>query len=88
MIGGVLGFIGRHWKGILIWTIVALGFWWAVQTFGAGNVFQVLFIIAATLFQLAFAILFVINKVWGLRVKPEEEQVGLDIAVHGEEGYT
>ncbi|MEM3086477.1 MAG: ammonium transporter [Halobacteria archaeon] len=38
-------------------------------------------------FALTFAMLFVINKVWPIRVKPEEEQVGLDIAVHGEEGY-
>jgi Amt family ammonium transporter len=39
-------------------------------------------------FGLTFAMLFIINKVWSIRVKPEEEQVGLDIAVHGEEGYS
>lgn len=60
MIGGVLGFIGRHWRGILLWVLVAIGFWWSVATFGAGNVLQVLFLIFATLFQLAFAILFVL----------------------------
>jgi cell division protease FtsH len=60
MIGGVLGFIGRHWRGILLWVLVAIGFWWSVSTFGAGNVLQILFLIFATLFQLAFAILFVL----------------------------
>ena len=60
MIGGVLGFIGRHWRGILLWVLVAIGFWWSVATFGAGNVLQILFLIFATLFQLAFAILFVL----------------------------
>ncbi len=38
-------------------------------------------------FGVTLAMLFVINKVWPIRVKPEEEQVGLDIAAHGEEGY-
>ena len=60
MIGGVLGFIGRHWRGILLWVLVAIGFWWSVATFGAGNVLQIMFLIFATLFQLAFAILFVL----------------------------
>ncbi len=60
MIGGVLGFIGRHWRGILLWVLVAIGFWWSVNTFGAFSVLQVLFLIFATLFQLAFAILFVL----------------------------
>ena len=32
-------------------------------------------------------LLVVLNVVMGLRVSPEEEQRGLDIAQHGEEGY-
>jgi cell division protease FtsH len=60
MIGGVLGFIGRHWRGILLWVLVAIGFWWSLATFGAPTVLSILFMIFATLFQLAFAILFVL----------------------------
>ena len=60
MIGGVLGFIGRHWRGILLWVLAAIGFWWSVSTFGAPTVLSILFMIFATLFQLAFAILFVL----------------------------
>ena len=60
MIGGVLGFIGRHWRGILLWVLVAIGFWWSVAVFGAPSVVFIVFQIFATLFQLAFAILFVL----------------------------
>ncbi len=60
MIGGVLGFIGRHWRGILLWVLVAIGFWWSVAVFGAPSVLFIVFQIFATLFQLAFAILFVL----------------------------
>jgi len=34
-----------------------------------------------------FVILFIINKTIGLRVKPEEEAVGLDLGQHAEEAY-
>jgi ammonium transporter, Amt family len=34
-----------------------------------------------------FAILFVVDKVMGLRVSPEFESQGLDLTQHGEEGY-
>jgi Amt family ammonium transporter len=33
------------------------------------------------------ALLFVVDKVIGLRVAPEEEAAGLDLSQHGEEGY-
>lgn len=33
------------------------------------------------------ALLFVVDKVMGLRVTPEHESVGLDLSQHGEEGY-
>ncbi len=32
-------------------------------------------------------LLFVVDKIMGLRVTPEQEQVGLDLSQHGEEGY-
>jgi Amt family ammonium transporter len=33
------------------------------------------------------ALLFLVDKVIGLRVSPEDESVGLDLSQHGEEGY-
>ena len=35
----------------------------------------------------SFAILALINVTMGLRVSPEEEQRGLDVSQHGEEGF-
>ena len=32
-------------------------------------------------------LLFVVDKLVGLRVSPEEEAAGLDLSQHGEEGY-
>ena len=32
-------------------------------------------------------LLFVVDKVVGLRVSPEQEATGLDLSQHGEEGY-
>jgi ammonium transporter, Amt family len=32
-------------------------------------------------------LLFVVDKVMGLRVTPEQEMAGLDLSQHGEEGY-
>jgi Amt family ammonium transporter len=32
-------------------------------------------------------LLFLVDKVIGLRVSPEEESAGLDLSQHGEEGY-
>jgi Amt family ammonium transporter len=32
-------------------------------------------------------LLFVVDKVMGLRVSHEEEMAGLDLSQHGEEGY-
>jgi Amt family ammonium transporter len=34
-----------------------------------------------------FVLLFVVDKVIGLRVSAEEESAGLDLSQHGEEGY-
>ena len=38
-------------------------------------------------FVLAFVIGFVIEKTIGFRVKNEDEVAGIDLALHGEEGY-
>jgi Amt family ammonium transporter len=32
-------------------------------------------------------LLFVVDKIMGLRVAPEQEVAGLDLSQHGEEGY-
>ena len=32
-------------------------------------------------------LLFIVDKIVGLRVTPEDENVGLDLSQHGEEGY-
>jgi Amt family ammonium transporter len=32
-------------------------------------------------------LLFVVDKIMGLRVTPEQEVTGLDLSQHGEEGY-
>ncbi len=32
-------------------------------------------------------LLFVVDKIMGLRVTPEQEAAGLDLSQHGEEGY-
>jgi len=32
-------------------------------------------------------LLFVVDKIIGLRVSPEQESAGLDLSQHGEEGY-
>ena len=41
----------------------------------------------ATVFALSFATFFAIKATIGLRVKPEEESYGLDMAEHGMWGY-
>jgi Amt family ammonium transporter len=45
------------------------------------------FSVAIYSFVLAFAIGFVIEKTMGFRIKNEDEVAGVDLAVHGEEGY-
>ncbi|MEP6842673.1 MAG: ammonium transporter [Pseudolysinimonas sp.] len=52
----------------------------AAQAIGA-------FSVAIYSFVLAFAIGFVIEKTMGFRIKNEDEVAGVDLAVHGEEGY-
>jgi Amt family ammonium transporter len=38
-------------------------------------------------FAISFAIFFAIKAIYGLRVNPEEERYGLDMAEHGMWGY-
>lgn len=57
-----------------------------------GNANQLLVQVIAVAASLTFSfvmtfILFQLLRPLGLRVKPEEEEVGLDLATHGEEGY-
>ena len=50
---------------------------------------QALGVVAAftTVFAISFLIFFAIKAIYGLRVKPEEERYGLDMAEHGMWGY-
>jgi Amt family ammonium transporter len=58
-----------------------------------GNMGQVFVQLAAVLATVAFAagatygIVKLVDFVLGLRVEPEAEQLGLDLAVHGEAAY-
>ena len=38
-------------------------------------------------FSASFGILWVLNKIWGIRVEPEVETIGLDVSEHGMWGY-
>jgi Amt family ammonium transporter len=51
-----------------------------VQALGVGAAF-------ATVFTVSFLVFSAIKKVYGLRVRPEEERYGLDIVEHGMWGY-
>jgi Amt family ammonium transporter len=58
------------------------GHWGQLLNQAAGVAIAWVLSIAGTL-----ALLFVVDKVIGLRVSPEEESEGLDLSQHGEEGY-
>jgi len=88
-----LDVVGIHLVGGLIGTLY-LGFF----ATGSGLIFshsfeqlgiQALSAVAVMLysFVLAFVIGFVIEKTIGFRVKNEDEVAGIDLALHGEEGY-
>jgi Amt family ammonium transporter len=85
--------VGIHLIGGLVGTLY-LGFF----AQGAGWVFsgspvQLLvqaitaFTVLIFSFVLAFVIGFIIEKTMGFRVKNEDEIAGVDLVVHGEEGY-
>jgi Amt family ammonium transporter len=58
------------------------GHWGQLLNQAAGVVIAWVLSIVGTL-----ALLFVVDKLIGLRVSPEEESAGLDLSQHGEEGY-
>lgn len=78
-----------------IFGVLAVGIW-GVEGLGLlhGGGFsqlgiQVVGLVAATLWTLplAFLLFFVINRTIGLRVSPEVEEAGIDLAYHGIESY-
>ena len=58
------------------------GHWGQVLNQAAGVAIAWVISIVGTL-----VLLFVVDKVIGLRVSPEDESEGLDLSQHGEEGY-
>jgi Amt family ammonium transporter len=84
-VGGMWGAIG---VGIL--AVASIG---GVSGLVEGNVDQLLIQLAAVAVTVAstsvmtFIIIKVIDLVLGLRVRPDDEEAGLDIAVHGETAY-
>jgi Amt family ammonium transporter len=84
-VGGMWGAVG-----VGVFAVAAIG---GVSGLIEGNVEQLLIQIVAVAFTvvfcavMTFAIIKVIDVVLGLRVKEDEEEAGLDIAVHGETAY-
>ncbi|MDP0501200.1 MAG: ammonium transporter [Verrucomicrobiota bacterium JB022] len=67
------------------WGTIAVGF------FGGANLLtQLLGTLSYSIFAFAFAfiVFFLIRITWGVRVAPEEEEEGLDLAEHGQEAYS
>jgi Amt family ammonium transporter len=84
-VGGMWGAIGTG-----IFAVAAIG---GVSGLVEGNAEQLFIQVIATVFTIAFAgigtfiIIKVIDIAIGLRVPQEEEEAGLDVAVHGETAY-
>jgi Amt family ammonium transporter len=84
-VGGMWGAVG-----VGIFAVAAIG---GTSGLIEGNVEQLGIQLAATVFTIAFAaigtfiIIKVIDLAIGLRVKEDEEEAGLDVAVHGETAY-
>ncbi len=84
-VGGIWGAVGTG-----IFAVAAIG---GVSGLIEGNVEQLIVQIAAVAFTVVFAsvmtfiIIKVIDVLIGLRVPAEEEEAGLDVAVHGETAY-
>jgi Amt family ammonium transporter len=84
-VGGMWGAVG-----VGIFAVAAIG---GTSGLVEGNVEQLGIQVAATVFTIAFAAIgtFIIIKLIdiaiGLRVKEDEEEAGLDVAVHGETAY-
>ena len=84
-VGGIWGALG-----VGVFAVAAIG---GVPGLVEGNVDQLIIQIVAVAFTVVFAssmtfvIIKVIDVALGLRVDEEEEETGLDIAVHGETAY-
>ncbi len=84
-VGGIWGAIG-----VGVFAVAAIG---GVPGLVEGNVDQLIIQIVAVAFTVVFAssmtfiIIKVIDVALGLRVNEDEEEAGLDIAVHGETAY-
>ncbi len=89
-IHAVGGIVGAILTGVFAATALGgAGFGDGNETMGA-QVFSQFVGVAATIvytFILSFVILKIIDGVMGLRVNPDEEEEGLDIALHDERGY-
>jgi Amt family ammonium transporter len=88
-----LDVVGIHLVGGLIGTLYLGFFANGTGLFMGGDGTQLLvqaivaFSVAIYSFVLAFAIGFAIEKTIGFRIKNEDEIAGVDLVVHGEEGY-
>ena len=88
-----LDVVGVHLVGGIIGTLYVGFFATGTGLFTGGNGSQLLvqaiaaFSVLIYSFVLAFAIAFVIEKTIGFRIKNEDEIAGVDLVVHGEEGY-
>jgi len=84
-VGGILGAVG-----VGVFAVAAIG---GVSGLVEGNVEQLVIQVIAVAFTVVFAsvmtfiIIKVIDVAIGLRVPEEEEEAGLDVAVHGETAY-
>ena len=88
-----LDVVGVHLVGGLVGTLYLGFFANGTGLINSGNLTQLLVQAIAALsvmlysFVLAFIIGFVIEKTIGFRIKNEDEIAGVDLVVHGEEGY-
>ncbi len=91
-IGGITGalaltfFIRPSWIQNTMQEATAAGSSWSVMhQFGVQGLAVLIAVVYAAV--ITFILLFLINKLIGLRLSPENEMAGLDHACHGERGY-
>ena len=88
-----LDVVGIHLVGGLVGTLYLGFFATGTGLINSGSLTQLLVQAIAALavliysFVLAFVIGFIIEKTMGFRIKNEDEIAGVDLVVHGEEGY-
>ncbi len=87
---GVGGIVGALLTGILATPLIQSG----ASGLFYGNahqlIVQIIAVLATILYSGAgtFVLFLLVDKLWGLRVTPKEEAIGLDEAMHGETAYT